>query len=251
MLTFDSDPNLVITPSVALTKASLEAAAATPSVKRFVQTSSSSAAPFGIVDTKVDVHPDDYNTKAVEDAWAPPPYEEHRKLSTYMASKVLQEQAMWKFMQERKPGFIANSVLPDFVNGKILSIKDQGYPSSIAVLKALWDGDLTHPSMLPPQYEIDAEDTAMLHVAAMLHPDAQGERIFGFAYPRNLTSTIHYLRELYPDKQFPDPPENEGEDLVNILARPRAEQLLKWVKGSGWTDQKQSIKNCCDLFPSL
>lgn len=84
-----------------------------------------------------------------------------------------------------------------------------------------------------------------------MHPDAKGERIFGFAYPKNLTNTIGYMRELYPEKQFPDPPENEGEMLGNVIARPRAEELLKWVKGSGWTGYKESLKYCCDPLQNL
>lgn len=85
----------------------------------------------------------------------------------------------------------------------------------------------------------------------LVHPDAKGERIFGFAYRKTLTNTIQYLRELYPEKQFPDPPENEGENKANILARPRAEELLKWVKGSGWTDYKESLKYACDPLLTL
>lgn len=84
-----------------------------------------------------------------------------------------------------------------------------------------------------------------------MHPDAKGERIFGFAYPKTMKNTIAYMRELYPEKQFPDPPENEGEVLGNIIARPRAEELLKWVKGSGWTPYKESLKYCCDPLQNL
>lgn len=253
VLSFSPDPSQVITPAVDLVKAALEAAAATPSVKRFVLTSSSSAANgFSVGNKTFDMLPNEYNLTAVEEATAPPPYTEARALSVYAASKVLQEQELWKFVKERRPHFVVNSVLPDFVCGTILSVENQGYPSSLWFLKAIWEGDLASAlKMLPPQYEVDIEDTGMLHVAAMLHPGALGERIFGFASPKNNTSTVKILKELYPEKQFPDPPENEGLDLANVLAKPRAEELLKWVKGSGWTSYKESLKNTCDHFQHI
>lgn len=166
-VSFGPDPNAVITPAVALARASLAAAAATPTLKRFVQTSSSSAAPYETSPPPDAVYPDEYNTRAVEQALAPPPYGPDRIIAVYAASKVLQEKEVWKFVAEQKPHFVANTVLPDFVNGRILHVDKQGFPSSLAILKAIWDGDLEKASFLPPQYEIDAEDTGMLHVAAM------------------------------------------------------------------------------------
>lgn len=152
---------------MAITKASLAAAKATPGLRRFVQTSSSSAVPFGPTAEPFDMGLEDYNATVVDEAWAPPPYGPDRIMAVYAASKVLQEQEVWRFVREEEPGFVANTVLPDFVNGRILSVENQGYPSSISVFKALWDGDMVHASILPPQWEIDAEDTGMLHVAAM------------------------------------------------------------------------------------
>lgn len=247
-VSFSPDPNVVIPPSVELLKIALEAAAATPSIKRFVLTSSSAATWSGNSDTTFDLTSDSWNTAQVEAAWAPPPYEPSRAVPVYCASKTQQEQEGWKFVKERKPGFVFNAVLPDFVIGKILSVENQGYPSSLSIFKALWDGDIAHASMIPPQYEVDSEDIGRLHVAAMLHPDAQGERIFGFAFPKNITNTLEYLRELYPERQFVDAPENEGKYPGNVLPRPRAEELLKWVKGSGFTGYKESLKATCDTL---
>lgn len=164
----------------------------------------------------------------------------------YGASKVMQEKEAWKFMAERKPSFVLNTVLPDFVGGKIINQEKQGYPSSMGLLKAAWDGDAVMGGLLPPQYEINVADTAMLHMAGLLHPDAKGERIFGFASPRNLTETIRLWKELYPQRKFMDPPANEGVFEANIVGRPRAEELLRWVKGSGWTSYKDSLKQGCD-----
>ena len=44
--------------------------------------------------------------------WAPPPYTVDRAILSYLASKVEAEKALWKFVDERKPGFTVNAVLP-------------------------------------------------------------------------------------------------------------------------------------------
>lgn len=236
---------MVIPASVNLIKASLEAAAATPTIQRFVLTSSSAAA-GGEPGKHFDLRPDSWNTAAVKEAWAPHPNDDTVLFPVYQASKVLQEQEAWKFVRERKPGFVLNTVLPNFVAGAILSEENQGTPSSTGFYKGVWDGDERFAALIIPGYVVDVEDTAMLHVAAMLHPDARGERVFGYGQRKNLNNTLQYLKELYPDRTFPDPPENEQEFLANIVARPRAEELLKWVKGSGWATYEESLRKMCD-----
>lgn len=247
-VSFGSDPNIVVLQAVELTKVALEAAAATPSVKRVVQTSSSAAAGYGEPNTVFDLTTDTWNTAYVEQAWAPPPYGADRAIAVYGASKTQQEQEAWEFVRKRKPDFVLNTVLPDYVFGKILSVENQGYPSSLSVLKAIWNGNNAPAISLPSQYEVDVEDVGKLHVAAMLHPEAQGERIFGYAYPRIVSATIQSLRELYPEQRFQDGPANEAEFRANVLGRPRAEELLKWVKTSGWTGPNESLRQTCDTL---
>lgn len=245
-VTFDPDANRVIPRAVELINTALEAATATPSVKRFVMTSSSAAAWFGSQDTAFDLTTDTWNTIQIEQAFRPPPHAPDHGFAVYCASKTKQEQAAWKFVEERKPGFVLNTVLPECVIGTILSPENQGYPSSVSFMKAAFEGNIEMAKVLPPQCHVDCEDIGMLHVAAMLHPEAQGERIFGYGFPKNYTSTIETLRELYPTRKFKDGPENEPVFTANVLPRPRAEELLKWVKGSGWTGFKESLKKTCD-----
>lgn len=247
-VSFGPDPNVVIPVALALTTAALEAAEAEPSVKRFVQTSSSSAAAMGRANEKFDLTAETWNDKAVEEAWKPPPYAPDRAIWTYSASKTQQEQEIWKFVKEKKPHFVVNSVLPDYNVGKILNVEKQGYPSSVSLLKMVFEGYTDFAYMLQPQHEIDVQDCARLHVAALLHPDVQNERIFGYAYPKNWTNTIEILRKLYPERTFPDPPQNEGEDRANVVGKPRAESLLKWLGRDGWTSYETSIKLVTDTL---
>jgi hypothetical protein len=61
-----------------------------------------------------------------------------RRLDVYSASKMQSEQAAWKFMEEEKPGFVFNTVLPNANIGYILSVEHQGYPSTAGWIRALW-----------------------------------------------------------------------------------------------------------------
>ena len=55
------------------------------------------------------VNENTWNDSAVKDAWAPPPYEQDRSYAVYAASKTEAEKALWKFIEEEKPGFILNT----------------------------------------------------------------------------------------------------------------------------------------------
>ena len=71
----------------------------------------------------------------------------------------------------------------------------------------------------------------------------ESERIFALAAPFNWADIIYILRKLRPEnKQIPDPPDNEGRDLSEIVPRKRAEQLLQTNFGRpGWTSLQESI----------
>ncbi|KAK7540264.1 hypothetical protein IWX46DRAFT_607192 [Phyllosticta citricarpa] len=109
LLNQDPDPNNVIPPSLETINGVLESAAKTPSVKRFVLTSTAmTVRDVGAKDPAV-VTQESWNEASVERAWRPPPYEPERGLEVYGAAKVVTEKAMWKFVEERKPGFVCNS----------------------------------------------------------------------------------------------------------------------------------------------
>lgn len=103
----------------------LEAANKEPSVKRFVFTSSSTAATNPVPNKEFDIDTSSWNQVAIDKAWAPPPYEEpDRAWNVYGASKTQAEQAVWKFVKENSPHFETNTVLPNANFGPILN-KDQ------------------------------------------------------------------------------------------------------------------------------
>jgi nucleoside-diphosphate-sugar epimerase len=246
-VSYRAEANAVIPAALSLTKAALESSIETPSIKRFVQTSSSSAA-LGRINEIYDLTPKTWNDSSVAESKKPGPYGPERAITSYAASKTLQEKSVWKCIEEKKPGFVAKAVLPDFTVGKIINVEKQGYSSSVFIINAAFEGSMEYAAIVGPPHELAGQDCALLHFAALLSPDAKSERIFGYAYPRNGTTTIQYFKELYPERPFPDAPKDEGEDQANVTARPRAEALLNWIAGKGWTSYKDSIKLVTDTL---
>lgn len=75
------------------------------------------------------------------------------------------------------------------------------------------------------EYFVDVQDTALLHIAVIIHPGIVSERIFAFAEPVNGDSILAVMRKLYPDRRFPSDFQAE-QDLSNLVPRKRAEELL-------------------------
>lgn len=57
---------------------------------------------------------DTWNDAAVEAAWSSETPQESRGFQVYAASKVQGEKEAWKWVEENKPGFTFNTVLPPF-----------------------------------------------------------------------------------------------------------------------------------------
>lgn len=147
-MTFDPNPHNVIPQSIAGAVNILESAAKEPTVKRLVYTSSSVALSAPKPNVKFEITTKDWNDEDVEKAWGPPPYETDRSWAVYSASKTQSEQAIWKFVKERKPGFIVNAVLPNFNMGEIFS---ENQPASTgAFVKKIFEGNLEAVKDLPP-----------------------------------------------------------------------------------------------------
>jgi nucleoside-diphosphate-sugar epimerase len=116
----------------------LRQAAKQSSVVRFVMTSSYGAAFNTIPDPSVVLNASAWNDMAVKMAWAPPPYDASRIGPVYKASKVEQEKALWKFVEEEKPPFVVNTVLPSWICGQLFN-KIQN-PSSAILVRELYNG---------------------------------------------------------------------------------------------------------------
>ncbi|GKU10144.1 unnamed protein product [Fusarium langsethiae] len=239
------DPNQVIPEAISGALTALKVAYSESSVKRFVLTSSSSAAAVTLADKPHTlVNEKSWSEGAVKVAWADPPYTLQRAGAVYAASKVQSEQALWKYHDEHRnerPDLVVNTVLPNYNWGKSIDVANQGYPSSSGLPAMLYKGKVAtvHRRILP-QYYIDVDDTGRLHVAAAIFDHVKDQRIFGFAGRFNWDQVLDILRKHYPEKTFPEN-FSSGEDANEIEPRGKAEQLLKDLGRPGWTSLEDSI----------
>lgn len=151
-LSFDEDPNKVVPGVLAGITGILESAVKEPSVKRFVYTSSSTATTGPRPNEKFDITKETWNEQGVREAWAPPPYEKSRNWAVYGASKTQAEQALWKFVKDRNPHFIANAILP---NANFGPLTEPNQPGSTAnwVLN-IYKGKTEFTKTLPPRKSV-------------------------------------------------------------------------------------------------
>lgn len=131
---------------------------------------------------------------------------------------------------------------------RILTHGDPGItymPRKFSSLQAFRDAKFVCSFMLIaiPEYYVNVRDTARLHVAALLDPSVQSERIFAWVAEHNLTDIVGALRRLRPQNQMiKNAPENEGRDRAIAPSISRAEKLLKSFFGvDGWVGFEESI----------
>ncbi|EHL02984.1 putative Aldehyde reductase 2 [Glarea lozoyensis 74030] len=240
-LTFKADPNAVIPEVIAGIKSILKSAASSATVKRFVFTSSSTAAASPIPNKVFHIDSKTWNDAVVDEAWAPPPYEPMRAYAVYSASKVEAERALWKFVEENKPGFVVNAVLPDTVFGKIL---DRNlHVSTAGFVNALYKGEQQH---LPPQWFVDVQDVALLHLACMTDPLIKNERIIAFAEPWNWNDILRIMRKLRPNEKIIDDYADDNARDLSTVDNARGNEILKGFGKSGFTSLEESVKGNID-----
>ncbi|KAL6690475.1 hypothetical protein J3F84DRAFT_353374 [Trichoderma pleuroticola] len=241
-VTFASDPHRVIPAVRNGTINALKAASSQESVKRFVLTSSSTAAIVPQANKKgVIIDENTWNDDVVALAWSGTAPDSAKGYITYSASKTEGERAAWKWVEENKPGFVLNTVLPNCNFGPIL-VPEHIFGSTMGFVRNFFKQDYSAIGLLPPQYFVDVRDTARLHVAALLDPNVNAERIFAFATAYNWTDVLAILRKLRPDQEFPDDPKDEGRDYTEVVPIARAQKLLQGFFGQkGWTSLEDSL----------
>lgn len=119
----------------------------------------------------------------------------------------------------------------------------QGFPSTIDWARAAWTGEHleAYAKGVKPQWFISPVDTALLHISALIHGEVESERLFGYAGRFTYNEILGIYRKLYPERAFHEYLKDEGVDMMNV-PNGRAEDVLKWVKGSGWDCLEQSLR---------
>ncbi|GAB1208214.1 hypothetical protein APSETT445_006955 [Aspergillus pseudonomiae] len=242
-VSFSPNAEEVIPRVVSATETILEAAARQPegSIQRVVLTSSASAAALpqpgveGIVVTE-----DTWNIATVNAAFDESTPADVKPFTVYVASKTEGERAAWKWVEKNKPAFVFNAVLPYYTLGQVLHPEIPG--STMKWAANLLNGDVAAFGF-PGQF-VDVVDLARVHVVGLLHPEVKSERLFAFASTFTWKEFVSILRKFRPgNAKIPIPPENELQDLSDIVPAQRAESLIRSLFGrSGWIGLEESIR---------
>lgn len=157
-----------------------------------------------------------------ETSWTNPDGDDVRP---YVKSKTLAERAAWDFMRDQGGALELSCVNPVGVFGPVLG---PDYSTSILVVQRMMDGKI--PGCPRVSFGVvDVRDVADLHVVAMTHPAAKGERFLAvagdfmsvLAIARTLRARLGAAAKRVPTLELPD-------FLVRIAAMidPAVKQVL-------------------------
>lgn len=129
------------------------------------------------------------------------------EMSAYVRSKVLAERAVWEFMQREGGALELTVVNPSGIFGPVLGAD---FAASIDLIQGLLAGAPGCPRLFFSV--VDVRDVADLHLKAMTHPEAKGQRfiaVSGRAMPmievaRVLRSRLGPAAGKVPTRQLPD-----------------------------------------------
>lgn len=170
-------------------------AARSAGVRRVVLTSSFAAVAYG---RKSQRAPFD------ESSWA----DLSGDLSAYAKSKTIAERAAWDFINKEGAGLELSVINPVGILGPLLT---PNYSASILLVKRLLDGSAPGCPRLWFGL-VDIRDLAGIHILAMTHPAARGERFIATAGPfhsmveiaRILKSHLGAAAAKVPTREVPD-----------------------------------------------
>jgi nucleoside-diphosphate-sugar epimerase len=126
----------------------------------------------------------------------------------YQKSKTLAERAAWDFMEKEGGGLELSVVNPVAVFGPVLAAD---YSASILLIQRIMDGAM--PGVPRLSFGgVDVRDVADLHLRAMTHPAARGERFLAVAgefmsmleIARMLKAHMGRAAQKVPARQLPD-----------------------------------------------
>lgn len=167
----------------------------------------------------------------------------------YMALKVEVEKQVWAFVGKNQLPFTFNSILLDTVMGATLQPHELGMPSTAGMVKWAFDGQ--HPEVLgvmEPQWCVDTQDVGMLFAGVLsAGKTISGERLWACGDRYSWAQVMKILQNLIPERagwmQLPD----LGTDRTEV-PNGRAEDILKSIKGSGWTDLEEMVQRGAGCF---
>ena len=91
------------------------------------------------------------------------------------------------------------------------------------------------------EYFVDSTDVSRLHLAALIDPEVNGERVLAYKEPYNWNHVLLIFRKMYPGRKFVDDLPDQGEDKSTVDTE-RSEEILKRMGADGFTSLEQSLK---------
>lgn len=226
----------------------LEAANAEPTVKRLVYTSSQGACVSSVPGVEYEINQDTYNMTAISQCQALCNGETlqdsiSRGLLLYYGAKAQAEQQGFDWVLQHKPSFIFNTVVPNVNFGRVVSPKNTGFHSTAALVESVTRGLPIAPAILPSQWFVNVEDTALLHLAALTMDEVKTERLFAFSSPYSWKDILSILRRHYPEQDSILSPELVEETAVDIgkVDNSRSADLLRKLGKSGFTSLEETL----------
>lgn len=247
-LSFSPDPHAVITPTLAALRGLVDAAAAAADVRRIVLTSTICAT----ADLPGPGHPGELltgaseNTTSLTHAWADAPADPARQpYWVYAASKLASERLLRDLVAQH-PGLVANIVVPGFTCGAVLDRAEQR--SSARTLRRLFATPtdattLAFMTMSQPQFQVDVQDVARLHVGALVLEDVRGAKLLALAHKFNRNSWFAAFRAVAPERAWPADDAAMRDTLAEVDAA-ESVAVLKRLGREGWEPFEASVRRC-------
>ena len=90
---------------------------------------------------------------------------------------------------------------------------------------------------------VNVRDVAMIHVAAALDPNIQGERLFCWSKPITTSDILATLRQMYPSHQFIDDLPNQARARITKDDRLILSLLKKWAGRDDWISLEETVRD--------
>ncbi|ORY14370.1 NAD dependent epimerase/dehydratase family protein [Clohesyomyces aquaticus] len=241
---FNPDPEAFIRPAVKSALNVLEAASKEPSVKSVVYTSSQAACLHIEPGKPYSITSETWNESSLEAAWSWEPKDDKsfaRMGINYECAKTQAEKSCFEWVKKNRPHFTFNTVVPNVNFGTLTSPENTGFTSSSSLLKMVWEGNTMPVFLIPPEWYVDTEDTALLHIAALTMPDVVNERLLAFAGSFTWNEILDLFRKYVPDRTFLKDIEEPPADLGTV-DNSRAIDLLKRLGKDGFSSLDECIE---------
>ena len=239
----------------------MSAAAKESTVKREVLTSARAAAMSEKPGTECHIGTQTWNNDATERLKMPAGTlsSQERGQVVYAAAKCQAERAAFAYMQEHRPHFVFNSVLPNVNIGRTVAMEHLAFPSGSSLINAMDKGYPLVPMFLPNQLFVNTEDTALLHLAALTQEEVKNERIMAMSAPFSWRRIIEILMRRFPERKAMVRQCDDGPAELATVGNSRAAELLKKMGRQGGfrtleeslVDAMQCIIAADDLAPLL